>query len=128
MIKALLKQFARVSITILLTWFVGLLAFMLLTKPASANWQSWPSQFMIGLMRTTTAESARAYLGIEVGAPLASTGTGGGMEIGADANQVYVSLGNGQWALVDVASVVNTLLLESGVSLAYETGHYILAE
>jgi hypothetical protein len=123
-----MKQLKNAFAIILLSMLGTLFTIMFLTKPSNANWQSWPTQFIIGLLRTSTAENARKYLGIETGVPLSSTGTGSEMELGADASNFYVSLGNGQWAVVTVDSTVQALLNETGSVLLHETGKYMLAE
>jgi hypothetical protein len=43
---------------------VLLLAHMLATKPANADWATWPTQYMLGLFEKENAADARAYLGI----------------------------------------------------------------
>ena len=119
----------RNTIAVMLLSMLGtLLTVMLITKPASASWQSWPSQFIIGLLRTSTAESARSYLGIETGSPPSTTGTGTGMEMGADTSSFYVSLGSGTWAVINVSEVIYALQAENGTALQSEAAAYLFAE
>jgi len=105
--------------------FIGSLFAVSLIAGRDNNWQSWPTQFMIGFMRTSTAESAKEYLEIATGVPESYDS---GMAIGATETAMYVSVGDNKWIELSPDAVFGTILLENNGLAKLETGALIFSE
>ena len=114
--------------TILQALFVlALIVFshMLLTKPADAGFVKWPSTYIVQLLRQTTAEDARNYLGINIGEPSAAADAA---EVQMDDDYIYFAVDDNKWVRVAVEAVWNLLLLENGESFLLENGSSVVLE
>jgi len=102
-------------------------ALMIISKPAGASWQAWPSTFCVYLLQKTTAEAARQYLGITTGTPSAPADAS---EVSMDSDYIYFAVGDNQWVRVAVEAVYNMLSLEddSGLVLLEDDSLLILEE
>ena len=120
-LKRMFDSFLRTVLSLLVLLF----AHMCLTKPASANWRTWPSAYMIGLFRLTTAEDARNYLGINIGEP---SGPADAAEVAMNDDYIYFAVGDNQWVRVAVEAVYDMVELESGDLFLLESGGSLIFE
>jgi len=121
----LMKRFFFSLASMAVCMFCLLVIHMMLVKPADANWQSWPTAYMVQLFQQTTAADTRDYLGISTGTPTSSADAS---EVQMDDDYIYFATADNQWVRIAVEAVYNMAELETGDSFLLETGDAMIFE